>query len=140
LEKIYLLGIISILKVLTNSSEEIIDILKEFDNVKIRKEFHNKSTKYTYFVEKILKEDFEGFINSNDLLEKYYYRKNKLIQFNDTFQKEYNINNLKYKEIILSISHMFCNRMIGNIDFEARILSIAYLLIDKYFKQLQFKK
>ncbi|HBF4994281.1 TPA: thiopeptide-type bacteriocin biosynthesis protein [Clostridioides difficile] len=140
LDRIYLFGVLSILKTLTKNKEELHEILMEFDSLEYRKEFHKSNSKYIDFVDNILNENIEIFIQEEAVLKKYLSRKNKLIQLRDLINNEKSFNNIQnIKDILLSISHMFCNRLYGNTDYEKRILSLAYLSINGFINKIKYK-
>lgn len=141
LDKIYLFGVISILKILTQNLEELYEMLRIFDDLEYRKNFHKYDFNYVSFVENIINEKFEGFIEEEQLLKEYLHRKNKLIQFKKLIYNEESIVNIDdLRDVFLSISHMFCNRLHGNRNYEKRILSLAFLSTNKIINQLKYKQ
>ena len=116
-ETAYIIGMISMLKYLARDEEEMLEIL-ETNNLKkfYRKEFRNNSKKYLKITEAILDEDIlsiderlENVVNS------YNKRKLELQSYKIELEKQLELkNNTNYKSnIILSIIHMYCNRMTG---------------------------
>lgn len=141
LDKMYLFGVISILKTLTTNIEELCEMLIPFDSSEYRKEFHKSNYKYINFVDNVLNENFGTFIKEETILKKYLSRKNKLIQLKNLIDTEKSLNNIENdKDIILSISHMFCNRLYGDVNYEKRILSLAYLSINGIVNQIKYKQ
>ncbi|MCC0632495.1 thiopeptide-type bacteriocin biosynthesis protein [Clostridioides sp. ZZV15-6388] len=141
LDEIYLFGVISILKTLTKDLDELNEILMDFDKLEYRKEFHKSNNKYVSFVENVLKDNFEAFVKDKTVLENYLSRKNKLTEFKVLTNNEKSCNNTEdNKNLFLSISHMFCNRLHGDRNYEERILSLAHLSVKTIINQSKYKQ
>lgn len=124
----YIIGMISMLKYLARDEEEMLEIL-ETNNLEksYRKEFRNNSKKYLKITEAILAEDI---LNIDERLENvvnsYNKRKLKIQSFKIELEKQLGLKkNTNYKSnIILSIIHMYCNRMTGIRTYEEQYLAI----------------
>ena len=136
LDKYLFIGIISILKIFIPNINELKDLLCTFEpNLSIKKEFHKASSKYTKIIEEIYSDN--NFFESNMEIKTYFYNRN--IAFKEFKQLLIKENIVDNKNIILSFSHMFCNRLYGDIDYENRIMCIIYLSINKYINDNIFK-
>lgn len=142
LEEVFLFGVVSSLKTLTNNLLDLQNLLEGFDNLESRKKFHKNSNRYVNLVENILNDNLDDLIRDEIILKNYLIRKNILLDL------KYLINNQKsfeedfdvLKNLYLSISHMYCNRLYANRNYEDEILSLTYLSINKILNKLKYKK
>lgn len=136
LDKYLFIGIISILKIFIPNINELKDLLCTCEpNLSIKKEFHKKSSKYTRIIEEIYSDN--NLFESNMEIKTYFYNRNNAFkEFKQLLIKENIVDN---KNIILSFSHMFCNRLYGDTDYENRIMCIIYLSINRYINDNIFK-
>lgn len=139
-ELAYMIGMISMLKKLTRDEVEIFEFLDE-ENLRnqYRDEFKKKRSYYIKIVEYIFigkLEEIDGRLT--DLLDMYKTRQAVISNFSSELERQ--IENKKTtntkKEIIFSLTHMYCNRMTGIIAYEGKYLSIIrhslHAIIEKW--------
>lgn len=124
LMNIYMVGILTIIKALSNNNIEIFNYLNKKGEEKGYIEFFHKSNKqFTNITRSILNEDWESidskFLSIRDTLSS---RKQQLYKFKKMIDREELSNNKK--SIVLSIVHMFCNRVTGDKDLEYKFCMI----------------
>ncbi|QXM06247.1 lantibiotic dehydratase [Crassaminicella indica] len=127
-ELLYMVGMISVLKELTHDEFELLEILDE-ENLrnKYRDEFKKERINYLRIAEYILKGEVEKIDKRLlKIIEVYKKRQLMLFEFKKQLEKQIEkkkTTNIK-KEIIFSMNHMYCNRMIGDTAYEGKCLSI----------------
>ncbi|NEZ46346.1 hypothetical protein FDF74_03855 [Clostridium niameyense] len=125
IEKIYIFGIVSILKNLTKDINEmflIIDTCK-FNNI-YRHQYREKHKQYIRFIQDLLDEKVEKYL---DIYPEFLEEKKVLNQFQKKMDKQFlnNRNTNDKVSIILSIIHMYCNRVTGKREYENKYLEIT---------------
>ncbi|MGO1042565.1 thiopeptide-type bacteriocin biosynthesis protein [Clostridioides difficile] len=125
IEKMYIFGIVSILKNLTADSNEMFLVLdsQKFENT-YRDEYRKKRKEYINFIQDLLDEKKEIYI---DIYSEFIEEKIVLNKFKKALDKQVlNNKNTNSKEsILLSIIHMYCNRLTGNLKYEEKYLEIV---------------
>lgn len=139
-ELAYMVGMISILKELTHDEKELFQILDE-ENLRnqYKDEFRKSRSNYLRITECIFKRELKEIDGRLlDVMDAYKKRQVTLYDFKSELEKQIQnkkITNTK-KNIVLSVTHMYCNRMTGIIEYEGKYLSIIrhslYALIEKW--------
>lgn len=139
LEKSYIAGLCMMLKFLTEDETDAFEVLDAKNYHKAyRGEFNKNRKKYMNLVEKILVNGIAPidavFINmGNSILS----REKALIRFKEKLLKAVNNKaNTNFREdIILSLMHMYCNRLTGKIEYEEKYMALIrhalYSLIER---------
>ena len=123
LEKWYILGITYILQNLASSEEEMLGFIDGIcESEKYRKEYRKNNKKYIEYVSSVL----ENRILSSTEMEKLLNSErqsliNYKLQIDSTNQDLTN----KKQNIVLSVVHMYCNRLNGNRYYEEKYLAIV---------------
>lgn len=123
LEMLYCFGMVSILMELTDGIEEMFRVMNNYsDNPEIRKYYKKNRKRYKEILDGIMSDKFIQQTSFKDIKDSYYERKmvlNKLkIRFNEELMKEGMTNDKA--NIILSLIHMYCNRLYGYNPYEER--------------------
>lgn len=125
IEKSYIIGITFILKNLTKGLEEMFQILDSmgFQN-NYRKEYREESRCYLQYVRSVLNECEEKYL---DVKEEHLQEKRALKIYAKKLENQIKLkkNTNKKENIILSIIHMYCNRITGNRIYENKYLAIV---------------
>lgn len=119
-QKAYFVGMFSLNQALVNNIEELFNIFDE-DGLRssYKKEYKLNKEKYLNWLKNILDNQIEiidsRFMNLKEIFEK----RNKLFQDYGKLLliEENNLSN-SIKEIVFSLSHMFCNRLNANLEYE----------------------
>lgn len=127
-ELAYMVGMITTLKELTHDEKELFEILDE-ENLKNqhRDEFRKGRDNYIRIAECIFKEELNEIDDRLlEVMDVYKKRQATLRDFKSQLDKQ--IRNKKTtntkKEIVFSMTHMYCNRLTGVIEYERKYLSI----------------
>lgn len=122
---IHIIGITFILKNLTKGLEEMFQILDSmgFQN-NYRKEYREESRCYLQYVRSVLNECEEKYL---DVKEEHLQEKRALKIYAKKLENQIKLkkNTNKKENIILSIIHMYCNRITGNRIYENKYLAIV---------------
>ena len=125
IEKSYIIGITFILKNLTEELEEMFQILDSmgFQN-NYRKEYRERSARYLQYVQSVLNECEEKYL---DVKEEHLQEKKALKIYAKKLESQMRAkkNTNEKENIVLSIIHMYCNRMTGNRTYENKYLAIV---------------
>lgn len=139
LEKSYIAGLCMMLKFLTEDEIDAFEVLDAKNYHKAyRDEFNKNRKKYMDLVERILVNGIASidavFINmENSILS----RKKALIRFKEKLLEAVNnkTNTNFRKDIILSLMHMYCNRLTGKMEYEEKYMALVrhalYSLIER---------
>ncbi|HEK4647645.1 TPA: thiopeptide-type bacteriocin biosynthesis protein [Clostridioides difficile] len=135
----YFLGILSILKTIYSSEEEVMEALNKYTRKgKWRDEYKSNKQRYIHFSEIIFYNDvfsIEKVKYLYPLLEK---RNSLLKEVKNKLDRNINVTNID--SIIFSIIHMFCNRFKGNPGEEEKITHfIRYSMRDVYNRKKYYK-
>ena len=125
-QKIYINGILSILIGLTNSMKELNSVFMKLQPVnQIDKYFHQSQNTLMQIAEytiedriDLIDKRFEGCMDT------YRFRNDCLSTLKDQMNKAEKLSNSK-EHILLSLVHMFCNRITSNKELEAKYLQIT---------------
>ncbi len=139
-ELVYFIGMVSTMVNLTNSLDELFEMLNEKGLKDSNKdEFKKERNKYLEWFENIksdtIEEIDERFVGMLDN----YKNRNKTFQiFNEnlTLNKD-TLTNSK-NEIVFSLVHMFCNRTTGVIEYERFMLSIIRHTLYSYIQKQKY--
>ena len=123
-EKLYFVGILGVLKALTNGIDEIFQIIDIGDvRNRYREEYKPKRNQYINWVEDVLTDNLENidhrFLNISGSYKNW---QDELKEFRKELRKNAmhgRLSNTK-EHIISSISHMYCNRLKGSMQDEKK--------------------
>lgn len=139
-EVAYFVGIVGILKGLTNEIEEMLYIL-DLEDIKhqYREKYKPKRNLYIRWTESIMNDNFANIDSRFDkIIDMYQIWQNELVKYKMEIEKgRINETLIGSKEsVISSIVHMYCNRLKGNIQYENRYRAlIRHTLFDLLRKQ-----
>lgn len=144
LEKCYLVGMISVLAELTDGIEEMLKVMdNNSDNPVIRKEYKKARNEYKNLFDSI----YNGEIISKDMSDKvqaaYFQRSVTLKKVKTAMLEEARTDRLTNSKdsIILSMIHMFCNRLYGYNPLEEKYsIILRNILYDKNSKIQNYKE
>ncbi|WP_195837965.1 lantibiotic dehydratase [Tissierella pigra] len=139
IEKAYIIGLCTMLKGLTENEAEMLVIVDINAYPKVyREEFRRDRKKYMDMVENILTDEIESIDHRMiELKASILAREKNLKELEEKLSKVVsNKKNTNYKSnIILSLMHMYCNRLTGKREYEEKYLALIrhalYSLIEK---------
>ena len=106
---------------------------------KYRQEYRKKHKEYMTLVEDMLEEKFDKYLNIN---QEYMEEKIELLKFKEILQKqnEKGESTNSRESIILSIIHMYCNRLTGNLYYENKYLEIIRNTLYHLYKKRKSRR
>lgn len=138
---VYFTGILSILKAVTSTNQDIVSILQtqnEDDNNIISKKFHREKEEYIKLIENILLNNIENIDERLMKCERVYrIWEDKLSYIHKMLYKNIKKTNFKVN-IVLSLTHMFCNRIMGDRSIEHYYLMMIKYSLSAYNKRQEF--
>lgn len=144
LEMLYCFGMVSILMELTNGVKEMFEMMDNYsDNPEIRKYYKKNRKKYEEMFDAILEDKYIQQISFENLRESYVKRKKSLDKIKsrlDEILMKGRLMNDKGR-IILSLMHMYCNRLYGYNPFEEKYsILLRNTLYDKNSKLNKYEE
>ena len=140
IEVTYFIGIFSVLYSLESNLEDLFDILDSENNRNdFREEFHANKTAFLQILENVLTDHIEKIDSRfGQIKEIYNQRKNSLLKFSECMNSISlaELTNTK-KNIILSLSHMYCNRLTGDMTLEHKYCALIHHSLSAYIKRLK---
>ncbi len=140
LENVFFEGILSLLKVFVNDINKLKDLLSLFNqdiDIDLKEKFHKNNKKYVNLIKNIFYNEINYLKKENSVYKLYLERNRKL----EELTKLMDINKINdISSICLSLSHMFCNRLYGNRDYEDEIMTIIYLAIKKITDEYKYNE
>ena len=141
-EKLYFVGIAKIYKLFTDKLEDIFKLIDTDQREQYRNDYKTKRNVYLRWFEDILNDNLSNidarFSNLDSLMkweEKIKKYRNEL----DLYTKD-NMLCTNKTHLILSFSHMYCNRLNGSLTTEQKYRSLLRHTLYDYLKRLEYKK
>jgi len=136
----YFIGIFSVFYSLESNLGDLFDILDSDNNRNdFREEFHANKTAFLQMLESVLTNHIEKIdLRFEQIREIYNQRENSLLKFSKCMNSIplAQLTNTK-KNIILSLSHMYCNRLTGDMTLEHKYCALIHHSLSAYIKRLK---
>lgn len=136
----YFTGIFSVLYSLESNLEDLFTILDSDNNRNdFREEFHANKAAFLQVLENVLTDHIEKIdLRFGQIREIYNQRKNSLLKFSKCMNSIplAKLTNTK-KDVILSLSHMYCNRLTGDMTLEHKYCALIHHSLSAYIKRFK---
>lgn len=144
LEILYFFGMVSILKELANGIKEMFEIMNNYsDNPEIRRHYKKSRKKYEEMFAAMLGDNYIQQTSFENIKESYIKRKKSLEKIKSRLEENLikgRLMNSKEK-IILSLMHMYCNRLYGYNPYEEKYsILLRNTLHDKLSKLNNYER